>query len=98
MGGPEPHAVPRLGRRLDAAGALLFVGGGALYAWAWAGFRAVPELSPSLEDGAWAAVELANGYWRLQRIGTALMVLGIGVFVCAWWVAGRTRRRAPERA
>ena len=91
----ETRAVSRAGRLLDMAGALLFVVGGGLYAWAWVGFRDVPAFEPSLEDGAWAAVELANGYWRLQRIGTGLMILGIGVFVCAWWVAGRQRRSAP---
>jgi hypothetical protein len=77
-------------------GALLFVGGGALYAWAWAGFRRVREYQPTLRDGEWAAVRLADEYWRLQRIGTALMLAGIAVFVGAWWIAGRARRQRGE--
>jgi len=81
--------VPRIGRILDAAGLLVFVVGAGLYAWAWNGFRAVREYQPAIEDGAWAAVELADSYWRLQKIGTALMVVGIAVFVGAWWVARR---------
>lgn len=81
--------VPLVGRLLDLAGVLIFAAGGGLYAWAWTGFRRVPEYSPALAEGAWAAVEMANGYWRLQKIGTGLMVAGIGVFVCAWWVARR---------
>lgn len=91
LGAAAAGTVPRIGRLLDLVGAVLFLAGAALYAWAWAGFRRVPAYQPTLEEGAWAALELANGYWRLQRIGTALIVAGIGVFVCAWWVAGRRR-------
>ena len=85
-------SVPRIGRVLDLVGTLLFACGGALYGWAWAGFRRVREYQPTLEDGAWAAVRLADEYLRLQRIGTALMLTGLAVFVGAWWVAGRARR------
>ena len=87
-------SVPRIGRVLDLLGALLFASGGAAYAWAWAGFRRVREYQPTLQEGEWAAVRLADEYWRLQRIGTALMLAGLAVFVGAWWVAGRARRRA----
>ena len=86
--------VPRIGRALDAVGALLFAGGGALYAWAWLGFRRVREYRPTLEEGEWAAVRMADEFWRLQRIGTVLMLAGLAVFVGAWWVAGRARRQA----
>jgi hypothetical protein len=92
--GPETasRSVPRIGRLLDLAGILLFAPGGGLFAWAWAGFRRVREYQPSLEDGSWAAIGMADGYWRLQKIGTALMVAGVAVFVLAWWVAGRARQ------
>lgn len=86
------QAVSRVGRLLDLVGGLLFASGGALFVWAWTGFRSVREYQPTLEDGPWAAVQLADEYWRLQRIGTALMVGGVAVFVYAWWVAGRSRR------
>jgi hypothetical protein len=91
-GGREARRVPRIGRLLDAIGLLIFLGGAGLYAWAWSGFRAVREYQPAPEDGAWAAVQLADGYWRMQRIGTALMVAGVTVFVGAWWVARRVAR------
>lgn len=84
--------VSRLGRWLDVAGLLLFAVGGGLVAWAWTGFRSVNRFQPSPQDGAWAAVRLADQYWRLQKIGTALMVAGAAVFVWAWWVAGRGGR------
>jgi hypothetical protein len=84
-----PRSVPPLGRVLDAVGALLFASGGVLYARSWAGFRRVQEYQPKLGDGEWAAIRLADEYWRLQRIGTALMLVGLAVFVGAWWVAGR---------
>lgn len=90
------RSVPRIGRVLDLVGALLFAVGGGLYAWAWAGFRRVREYQPTLEDGEWAAVRLADEYWRLQRIGTGLMLGGLAVFLGAWWVAGRARRQAVE--
>jgi hypothetical protein len=87
------RSVPALGRILDAVGALLFAAGGVLYARSWAGFRRVREYQPTLSDGEWAAIRLADEYWRLQRIGTALMLVGLAVFVGAWWVAGRARHQ-----
>jgi hypothetical protein len=86
------RSVPRIGRALDLAGVLLFVAGGGLFAWAWMGFRAVRDYQPSLADGAWAAVQMADEYWRLQKIGGALMAAALVVFVCAWWVARRPSR------
>jgi hypothetical protein len=38
-----------------------------------------------------SAVAVADGFWRLQKIGTWLMVAGVAVFVLAWWVARRAR-------
>jgi len=86
------------GRALDLVGALLFLAGGSVFVWAWVGFQGVSAYDPSPEEGAWAAVRVADQYWRLQKIGTALMLAGIAVFVSAWWVAGRAGRRAgpPE--
>jgi hypothetical protein len=84
--------VPRIGRVLDLAGLALLGAGGAVWARAWLGFRSVPDFEPSAEGPAFAAVQLADGFWRLQRIGVALMVLGVGVFVVAWWVARRAVR------
>jgi hypothetical protein len=88
----HPRAVPRIGRALDVAGLALFAVGAGLFARAWTGFRGVRLYQPSPEDGPWAAVQLADGYWRLQKIGTATMLAGLAVFVVAWWVAGRARR------
>ena len=89
-----PRSVPRIGRLLDLLGLLVFLGGGGLYAWAWNGFRAVREYQPAIEDGTWAALRLADGYWRLQKVGTALMVAGVAIFVAAWWAARRAARGA----
>jgi hypothetical protein len=83
--------VPRIGRVLDVAGLLVFLGGAATFVWAWIGFQGVPELQPSVDGPAWAAVAVADGYWRLQKIGTGLMVAGGALFVVAWWVARRAR-------
>ena len=94
----ELRSVPRIGRVLDLVGVVLFATGGGLFAWAWNGFRGVREYQASVADGPWAAVRLADEYWRLQKIGTALMVAAVVVFVSAWWVAGRARQRADERA
>ncbi|MDH3206315.1 MAG: hypothetical protein OEO79_06875 [Gemmatimonadota bacterium] len=86
--------VPRIGRILDLAGLLLFLGGGAIFVWAWLGFQGVPELVPALEEQARSAIAVANRYWRLQKIGTGFMIAGVAVFVLAWWVA-RSAMHAP---
>ena len=85
--------VPRVGRILDFVGLTLFLVGGGLFAWAWAGFRRVPAIVPDPEGEPWATVRLADEYLRLQRIGGGLMVVGALVFVTAWWVGGRRRGR-----
>lgn len=84
--------VPRIGRLLDLAGLLLFLGGGGTFAWAWIGFRGVQDYVPPPDAPAWAAVAVADGYLRVQWVGAALMVAGLGVFVLAWWVARRVMR------
>ena len=81
--------VPRIGRILDLAGLVLFLGGGAVAAWAWLGFRGLPSYEPTPGALVGSAVALADGYWRLQKIGTSLMIAGVAVFVLAWWVARR---------
>lgn len=86
--------VPRIGRILDLGGLLLFLAGGATYAWAWIGFQGVPEYVPSADAPLGAAVAVADGYWRLQKIGTGLMVAGVAVFILAWWVARGAARRS----
>jgi small-conductance mechanosensitive channel len=85
--------VPRIGRVLDAIGLVLFLGGGGAVAWAWAGFQ---SYVPPSDAPAWSAVEIANGYWRIQKIGVGVMLAGIAVFVLAWWVARRAV--TPESA
>jgi hypothetical protein len=95
-GGPTTlvKTVPRIGRILDLAGLLLLLSGGVVVVWAWIGFDGVPDYQPAADAPAWSAVAVANGYWRLQKIGTALMGAGVGVFVVAWWVARTARRVA----
>jgi hypothetical protein len=83
--------VPRIGRILDLGGLLLFLGGAAVFAWAWIGFQGLTGYVPPVDGSAPSAVSVANGYWRLQKIGAGLMMGGQAVFVLAWWVA---RRRA----
>lgn len=93
-GGPRRHpVVSRLGRVLDATGALLFLAGGGVLVRAWLGFRGVSGYHPRPEDGAWAAVQLADRYWLMQKVGATVMLAGIAVFVVAWWVAGRRAAR-----
>ena len=79
--------VPRIGRLLDLLGLVVFLAGGGLAARAWLGFREVEGFERSPDDATWAAVEMANGFWRLQKIGVGLMLVGVAVFFVAWWVA-----------
>ena len=83
--------VPRIGRILDLAGLLLFLGGAAAVAWAWIGFQSVQSYQPPADAPAWSAVSVADGYWRIQKIGVGVMLAGLAVFVVAWWVARRPR-------
>lgn len=86
------NTVPRIGRILDLAGLLLFACGAAVFVWAWVGFHGIPDYEFPVGSGAWATVRVANGYWRLQKIGTGLMVAGLAVFGLAWWVARNVAR------
>jgi hypothetical protein len=81
--------VPVIGRLLDVAGLLLFASGGAVFARAWFGFDAVRDFQPSPGGPPWAAIRMADGYWRLQKVGVALMLVGVAVFLAAWWSARR---------
>jgi hypothetical protein len=84
-------AVPRVGRILDLLGLALFLGGAAVATRAWVGFRGLPDDLPAPGTSAISAVAVADGFWRLQKIGTWLMVAGVAVFVLAWWIARRVR-------
>jgi len=81
--------VPRIGRVLDVIGLLIFLAGGGLFARSWAGFRSVPDFQRAPGDVPMAAVAHADGFLRLQHIGVGLMLIGVGVFGLAWWMARR---------
>lgn len=85
--------VPRIGRILDLVGLLLFLAGGLVYGRAWLGFRSVPDFERPEHAVIMAATELADGFRRMERVGLGVMVVGIAVFVVAWWVA---RRADPD--
>jgi hypothetical protein len=91
-------SVPRIGRILDLAGLVLFLAGAGAFTRAWIGFEGVPDFEPAQGGPAWAAIQLADGYLRLQWIGAGLMALGVAVFVVAWWVARAHVRRGATRA
>ncbi|MDX1647712.1 MAG: hypothetical protein R3304_11260 [Longimicrobiales bacterium] len=88
-------SVRRIGRVLDVVGLLVFLAGGGLVVRAWMGFQSVPAFEPTGADGPWAAMQLADGFHRTQRLGVALMVVGVAVFVLAWWMG---RRGGPTPA
>lgn len=94
---PE-KSVPRIGRILDLVGLLFFLGGAGCFVWAWIGFRDVPAFVPDPGGEPWAAMRMADGYLRLQKIGGGLMFVGIAVFVAAWWTARRPSTRAAGEA
>jgi hypothetical protein len=91
--------VPRIGRILDFAGLLLFLAGGLVYARAWLGFQGIDEFERPEHGTVMAATELVDGFRRMEHVGVAIMLVGIAVFVAAWWVARRVRssRTAPTR-
>jgi hypothetical protein len=86
--------VSRTGRILDLAGLVVFLAGGGLVVRAWSGFREVQAFEPGFSDPPMAAVQLADRFWRLEKVGMALMLVGIGVFVVAWWFARHRRLEA----
>ena len=87
--------VSRVGRLLDLTGLVVFLVGAALALRAWSGFREVQRFEPTLADGPMAAVQLADDFSRLGKIGLALMLVGVGVFVLAWR-AGHRAQRDPD--
>lgn len=83
--------VSRTGRLLDLAGLALFLVGGALFGRSWLGFRTLPENLPAGGlPGSPTAIEVADGFLRTQRFGALLMLVGVAVFVGAWWMERRT--------
>jgi len=87
-------SVARIGRILDLVGLAAVALGGGLYARAWFGFREVEATAPGLVDVPTSAIEIADRFWLLERVGLGLMALGVVVFVGAWWVARRAARVA----
>jgi hypothetical protein len=75
---------------LDLGGLVLFFGGAATFVRSWIGFQGIMEFEPPAQGSVVGAVSIANGYWRLQHIGSGLMLAGITLFVLAWWVARTT--------
>lgn len=87
--------VPRIGRILDLAGLALFLGGVGFYSRAWFGFQGLPTNLPENPTEQWAAIAVADGFLRMQRLGAVLMALGVLVFIVAWRVAKRVNAQAP---
>jgi hypothetical protein len=88
--------VPRIGRLIDLAGLLLFAIGAAVFVRAWIGFRGMVGYEPPVAGTT--AVEIADGFWRLQKIGAGLMFVGMFVFIVAWWTARITVSRSDAPA
>lgn len=84
--------VPRIGRILDLVGLLFLLVGVGVYGFAWVGFQGVPDFDRPEHGTIFAATEMADGYRTMEHVGVAVMLVGVAVFVCAWWVA----RRAPR--
>ena len=89
--------VPRIGRLLDAAGALVLMAGGGLVARAWIGFREVQVFEPNPDGPPMAALQLADRFRLIERTGVALMVIAVGVFVGAWWATRWISRQTSPR-
>ncbi len=81
--------VPRIGRVLDLVGLVFFLLGGGFIARAWYGFREVQGYVPPPDPTAMTAVEFADQFWRIQRVGVGLLLIGIALSVAAWWTARR---------
>ena len=85
-------SVPRIGRILDLVGLLFLLSGAGLVIRAWIGFREIQAYAPKFDDPPMAAVAIADGFWRLEKLGIGLILLGVAVFVAAWWIARRASR------
>ena len=84
--------VPRIGRILDLVGLLLGLAGSGFVIRAWIGFGEVQAYEPKFDDPPMAAVAFADGFWRMEKLGIGLILLGVAVFGAAWWVARRASR------
>lgn len=91
-------AVPRIGRLLDGAAALLVLAGGACYARSYVGLeelrsRPIGEYAAGMEITRLSEFHALN---RLSLAGLCLAALGIGVAVYAAYVAKVRSRRAAS--
>ena len=87
-------AVPRIGRVLDLAAAVLLVIGGALYAHAYFGLEAL-RARPLVEYEVGMQISRLAEFHSLERLsfaGLAVAIAGIAVGVSAAVVAVRARR------
>ena len=94
----ETRRVPTIGRILDAAAALLFAAGVALYTRSWLGLRDIEAYVPAEGTERFSMIEIADSLARTGRIGIVLMAIAIAVGIGAALVAryvSRRRARAP---
>lgn len=91
-------AVPRIGRLLDGAAALLVLAGGACYARSYVGLeelrsRPIADYTVGMEITRLSEFHALN---RLSLAGLALAVLGVGVAVYAAYIAKKRSRLAAS--
>lgn len=93
--GMSRDSVPRIGRTLDVVGLAVLLIGGAFVLRARTGYGEVQAYVPRPDDPPMAAMQLADGFYLLEKVGAGLILVGIGVFVTAWWVARTVYDSSP---
>jgi hypothetical protein len=86
-------AVPRIGRLLDAAAAVLLLAGGALYARSYYGLEELRDRPPGAYSAGMEITRLAE-FHALNRVswaGVAVALIGVGVAVYAALLARKLR-------
>ncbi len=75
-------------RTRDAVGLLVFLAGGALYAYAWSGMRNLATKQLVIPKGI-PAMRYFDTYWQMSRLAIVIMLAGTAAIVWSCWSYSR---------
>lgn len=85
--------VPRALRAVNVLALLLVVAGAGLHVWSWFGMRGLKSYVTPPDSPAFSGMARFNHYWELSRLGTWLVLAGVGVGVLTAIAALVVQRR-----
>lgn len=90
--------VPRALRLVNVLALLLVLAGAGLHVWSWLGMRRLESYVAPPDAPAFSGMARFDHYWELSRLGTWLVLAGVGVAVLSAIAAVVVRRRRGASA